>query len=351
MRIAFINYYNPKSINLSASDGTRENGNLRFLEILKELRKEQIDYEIYKKQSHKNYNLIIFFEVPDLLTLLAIKVRNILKKVPLILIIEETAVARSRNPLIIPGLFDEILLNTENKNFKFSNYKTSTFSLASIPSREEIILNRDQILNNNREPKIVYIGRNKTALNKNSSYQFRTKIIKEISQYKEIFSLFGKGWHKRQIPMDFPLIFLIYKIKPLNIFISKIINFIEFNVLSGGTIKSKIETQNKFDFSLVIEPFLGYPITILEKIFDPMLSGSIPIYFGPDKISVPDNSYIKISADTSVDEIIDLVEKKSDKEKKVYRQNIYNFLISEAADKYRYTTYSKFLIKKIKSYL
>ena len=145
MKIAFLHYYMPKSIFLTASDGSRENGNLRFLEFLHELDKEKITYELYKKQNHNIYDLIIFFEIPNLLTLISVKIRNISKKIPLILIIEETAVARSRNPLIIPGLFTEILVNTENENFKFKNYKTSTFSLGSLPSVKEIIKNKDQI--------------------------------------------------------------------------------------------------------------------------------------------------------------------------------------------------------------
>ena len=34
MKIAFVSYYKRESFNLSASDGTRENGNLRFLRTL-----------------------------------------------------------------------------------------------------------------------------------------------------------------------------------------------------------------------------------------------------------------------------------------------------------------------------
>ncbi len=350
MNIAFVSYYNPQSINLSASDGSRENGNLRFLEVLSELDKEKINYEIYKKQNHNIYDLIIFWEVPNLFTLFALKFNNISRKIPFILIIEETSIARSRNPLIIPGLFNEILLNTENKSFKFRNYKTSTFSLGSLPSRDEIIMNRDQILNQNREKKIIYIGGNKSALNNNSSYRFRSEIIRKISQYKDIFVLFGKGWNRRQIPMDFPLIYLIYKIKPINYFLKKFLNLFYFKVSSEGQVDSKLKTQNKYDFTLAIEPFLGYPITILEKIFDPMLSGSIPFYYGPMEIPIPDSCYIRIFNDTSVERIIDLVENISPKEKKVFRENIYNFLISEKADQYRYKIYAKFFIEKIKSY-
>ena len=101
----------------------------------------------------------------------------------------------------------------------------------------------------------------------------------------------------------------------------KLLNIFIFNVFSHGAVDSKIKTQNKFDYTLAIEPFLGYPVTILEKIFDPM-SGSIPIYFGPKKIPIPDNCYIRISDEISVEGIINLVNKTTYKEKSIQTKYI-----------------------------
>ena len=81
---------------------------------------------------------------------------------------------------------------------------------------------------------------------------------------------------------------------------------------------------------------MGYPITIQEKIFDLMLSGSIQFYNGSIEILISDSCYIRIFNDTPFKRIIDLVENISHKEKKVFRENIYNFLISEKVDQYRY---------------
>ena len=61
---------------------------------------------------------------------------------------------------------------------------------------------------------------------------------------KDIFTLFGKGWNKRQIPMDFPFVYIIKNIKPLNYLLEKIINLLYFKVYSQGPVDSKIKTQN-----------------------------------------------------------------------------------------------------------
>ena len=121
----------------------------------------------------------------------------------------------------------------------------------------------------------------------------------KLSKYKSFFSLYGEDWGERQIPMDLPLIFLIKRFKFLNRLISFILNIKKFEIFSAGRVSSKLKTQNKYDFSLAIEPFIGYPKGILEKIFDPMLSGSIPIYYGPELDFVPSNCYIRINKNST----------------------------------------------------
>ena len=43
---------------------------------------------------------------------------------------------------------------------------------------------------------------------------------------------------------------------------------------------SKSKTLSNYDFALAIEPTIGNFNSICEKIFDPMLSGTIPVYYG-----------------------------------------------------------------------
>lgn len=350
MKIALYRYYNSEKINTSFSDGTRENGNRRFVEFLKELKKENIDCELYNKNNIKTYDLIIFCEIPNILRLFIFKIRNVFYKKKVILLIEESPVARPRHILLIPRLFDEVLLNSEIKGFKFRNYKTTCFSLASLPNKREIIKQKKFILNEERVNKVLYIGANKSALNKKSSYKTRIKFVRILSKYKDFFCLYGQNWERRQIPMDLPFLNIISKLKTINYIFNKFINISYLKIYSKGKLNSKIKTQNKYDFSLAIEPYLGHPISILEKIFDPMLSGSIPLYYGPVNISIPKGCYIRLDDQTNFEKKINILKNISHNEKKILRQNIYSFLISKQADRYRYSSFSKFLINKIKSY-
>ena len=81
-----------------------------------------------------------------------------------------------------------------------------------------------------------------------------------------------------------------------------------------------------------------------------MLTGTIPIYYGQKDLNyIPDNTYIRINKNVSAKDIIQIVEETSSEVKKKYRRNIYEFLSSELADRYRYEKYAKFIIKIINS--
>ena len=80
-----------------------------------------------------------------------------------------------------------------------------------------------------------------------------------------------------------------------------------------------------------------------------MLSGSIPIYYGPELDFVPSNCYIRINKNSTENDIIELLKNLSFDEKERYRKNIYNFLISDKANKYRYSTFAKFIVNRIKA--
>ena len=79
---------------------------------------------------------------------------------------------------------------------------------------------------------------------------------------------------------------------------------------------------------------------VLDKIFDPMLAGSIPVYYGPKDIDIPDDVYIRINKGTKPNELIKYLQSKNEKELKKYRERIYKFLISEKSDKFRYSYFA-----------
>ena len=59
--------------------------------------------------------------------------------------------------------------------------------------------------------------------------------------------------------------------------------------------------MSKYKFSLAIEPYIGEPKMVLEKIIDPMLVGSIPIYYGNTIKENPEDTYIRINDKTNAD--------------------------------------------------
>ena len=112
--------------------------------------------------------------------------------------------------------------------------------------------------------------------------------------------------------------------------------------------KSKFEILGDSEFALSIEPTRSKFNSICEKIFDPMLSGAIPIYYGQKFINnIPNNTYIRINKNTSAKEIIEIVQKLSEQKKNEYRKNIFKFLISKKAQRYRYSSYANLLVNAI----
>ena len=323
----------------------QELGNVRSIELHKENLLNGIILEKYNKKFHNQYDLIVFWEIPNLIELFKVTFRNLFKRVKVFLIIEDTPIARSRNILLLPFLFNKIILNTEDKKFKFRHYETFTFCLPTLPSVEKIKELKSFILNSTRLNKINYIASNKSSINNKGTFIFRRKLVEDLNiNQKKYFDLFGNGWHKRQIPMDLPLLMpLIARSKIIRSFIYFLINIRPSFIESKGTVRSKSNTLNNYDFTLAIDPYLGKPSIVLEKLFDPMLAGSIPIYCGPQLPDIPRNCYLRINSNTTSNEIINIISQLSLEDKNQYRKNIYNFLISEKAEKYRYSFYAKFL--------
>ena len=112
--------------------------------------------------------------------------------------------------------------------------------------------------------------------------------------------------------------------------------------------KKKLETMERYEYSLVIEPTVGKFNSICEKIFDPMICGTIPIYYGQKILKdIPINSYIRINKRTTPNDVIKIIRNTPKDVKLKYRQNIYKFLLSESAKKYRFKTYANFILNTI----
>ena len=151
--------------------------------------------------------------------------------------------------------------------------------------------------------------------------------------------------------MDLPGIALLNKFKPLKKLIIKFININFQPFISEGEIDSKFDVMLDFDFCLAFEPSLEKPFMVLDKIFDPMLAGCIPIYFGPNtNLGVPSNCYIRLEKNLKVKDLIEEIRTIDENKLKKYRENIYNFLISEKANNYRYETFTNIILNTLLKY-
>ncbi len=349
MRVAIISYYDyDQYLRQDKKLKIYENWHNVWEEVFNLSKKNNIKLTKYNARDHKNYDKLIFLEIPRINDLIKVLYLNLLKKrVPSILIINETFLGRARYMLRVPFLFNKVLINSEENIKKFMAYKVSSFSYPSVPNIDKILNKKSQILNVRRKKKLVFISSFKMALNNNGSYIYRYKLVKELLKNPNYFDLYGYGWDKTPLPFDVIGIAIILRISFLKNLVQYLMR-LRFKPLGKFPISEfKSKTLEKYDFALAIEPTVSKFNSICEKIFDPMLSGSIPIYFGQEKINVPKNTYIRINKNTSVIEIINIIKNLSEERKSEYRENIFNFLNSKKADRYRYHNYAKFFVNTL----
>ena len=318
--------------------------------LFKFARKNNINLEKYTTKNHSKYQKLIYLEIPRIQELSKIIYHNIFcKKIETILIINETFIGRARYILNITFLFDKVLLNSEKEINQYKAYNVKPFSYPTIPSKKLIQNNKESILCANRKNKIVFIGSFKLAINKYGTYIYRYKLIKELLNYPDTFKLYGFNWDKKQIPFDLIGIAIIKRIKVIKKLFEEFFSIFFKPLGNYPKAEYKYKTLRNYDFSLVFEPTKGKFNSICEKIFDPMLSGTIPIYYGQkDLNSIPKNTYIRIFENSTAKDILKIVKNFPNDLKKEYRKNIYNFLISESARKYRYKNFAKIVISSIK---
>ena len=93
-----------------------ENWNKVWEDVFKLSEKNNIHLIKYNSKKHKEYQRIIFVEIPRVSELIKVLYLNLLKKrIYTILIINETFLGRARYMLRIPFLFNKVLINSEKK--------------------------------------------------------------------------------------------------------------------------------------------------------------------------------------------------------------------------------------------
>ena len=146
---------------------------------------------------------------------------------------------------------------------------------------------KSQKTKNNR---IVMVNSNLLSLEFGENYSLRRKAVKGIYD----LDLYGYQWNN-SFSLKLRTLFIelkkvvtkksIFKISGLRNYFSDYDNYL-------GEIKNKREMISCYKYCLVIENSKSY---LSEKLFDALLSGSIPIYVGPNLLDyeIPQNLYIQ----------------------------------------------------------
>ena len=176
----------------------------------------------------------------------------------------------------------------------------------------------------NRATLISYIGGNKIGLNAAGNYDYRRKLVAAlIPQGLKVYGPYWNGslWEKfynrsatflhglrsHQIPNFFHIYADLFSKYPGAI----------------GTVSEKDTVLLDSKFTLVIE---NSNDILTEKLFDALLAGSIPIFFGPDlnDYGLPDNIFINLRGNER--DILTRIAQMSDNEIIAYLKNIAAFL-------------------------
>ena len=171
------------------------------------------------------------------------------------------------------------------------------------------------------------ISANKVIKHKDELYSERLKVIEWYEKNNiENFDLYGFSWDQR--PFDMNGDFLKYlngrRFKWLRKFLA------QKRKSWKGVVTKKSNVLCNYKFCYAFENAKNRNGYILEKIFDPMFSGCIPIYWGASNIEhyIPKDTFIDFRKFRSISECNDFISSISEKEHSRYVESIKNFIES-----------------------
>lgn len=160
-------------------------------------------------------------------------------------------------------------------------------------------------------------------------YLVRKKIISFFSKkHQKEFKLYGYDWDKFIFSNRY--LNYIFKITHLSKLKKIFTKFFMKEIYFGSLINKKTVIE-RTKFSFAIENSNAYDNYVTEKIFDVFRYGSVPIYWGPDKLTlIPKNTYINFNDFSSLEELYDFCINLDDYSYNNYLINIRNFLSKDA---------------------
>lgn len=324
-KIAFWSYYENFAINNSIFNESCTWNNKLFYKykVLKDiLYDNNIAISPLNDVELSNINAVIFYDVPNNINYLLDSI-NRYQKIRKILIIEECQALRPKNWLAeIHNKFD--IVYTWSENLISNNEKYKKIYLTN--------LNKKNYKNNSIEFKnnsIILLNSNKKLSKANELYSLRRSIIDYAHNYKITnFKLYGNDWNRLTFNMDKWYSFL--NSRKFN----SMLNFSKYKHISNGTVVDKDKVMSEFDFSICFENVKDIPDYFTEKMTDTMIAGVIPIYYGCPNINkyFPENTYIDYRNFVGISDLFEYITKMPAQFIIEYKNNIKNFLDSDASN-------------------
>lgn len=175
------------------------------------------------------------------------------------------------------------------------------------------------------------VAGNKLSYHPFELYSRRVEAIRWFEQHQpEVFDLYGVGWDKPRVRYPKPLRWL-RKIKPINRLIYR--TYPSYR----GIIADKLALLAHYKFAICYENAQQIPDYITEKIFDCLVAGCIPIYWGAPNISrrVPADCFIDARDFGGYPDIYGFISTMDAVSYRQYLHSISDFLQSEYASPYR----------------
>ncbi len=195
-----------------------------------------------------------------------------------------------------------------------------------------------------RQKKISMITGNKCSTDKFELYSKRKEVISFYQAKGSGLDLFGLGWDGRCFNSKF-----ISRVSNRIPLLKKI--FYEVPAMYKGSVERKRPVLEKYQFSICFENRYGDYGYITEKIFDAMLSGSIPIYLGAVDISehIPKECFIDMRQFDSILDLDQYLFSLGDESILEYQRSISSFLNSKQSKAFSIDVFVQTLLENIPS--
>lgn len=337
MNIAFCNYY----LELNANNFMFENNNASigddllkpFVELKRIASSRDIKIATVDVVDPAVVDVFVFVDMPDRSNSYfkyALKHNK-----PMHLIILESRLTRTENYVTANHeLFNKVFTYNDsyvdNKKYIKLNYAFSFPSKLSLDCKQ-------------KEKLCVMIAGNKKSNDPNELYSKREEIIRWFEKnHPEDFDLYGIGWDK----------YTFNGIKPIRLLnrsnLLRSLFYKTYPCYRGEVVRKQAVLQ-KYKFSICYENICDVPGYITEKIFDSLISGCVPIYWGADNIQdhIPAHCFIDKRDFSTHAELYHYIRNMSFDEYQTYIRNIEKFFNSDQSYEFSIKYFADTILREI----